>query len=98
MAAWWWPFVTQSDLDAAVATLNGRIDKMATQADVDAITTQVQQVATDLETAKTNLQAEIDALASANPSLDLTALNAAVAPLDAAVNSLGELKPTPPAA
>ena len=71
---------------------------MATQADVDALTTQVQQVASDLEAARTALQGEIDSLASANPALDLTGLQSAVQPLDAAVKSLGELQPTPPPA
>ncbi len=70
---------------------------MATQADVDAITTQVSQVASDLKAAQASLQAEIDSLGSANPTLDLTALQTAVAPLDSAVQSLGGLKPTPKA-
>lgn len=70
---------------------------MATQADVDALTTAIDTVATDVATAQTVLQAEIDALAQANPSLDLSALQTAVAPLDAAVQQLGALKPIPPA-
>lgn len=70
---------------------------MATQADIDALTAEINQVATDVDTAKTQLQAEIDALADANPGLDVSALQAAVAPLDGAVVALGELKPTPPA-
>lgn len=70
---------------------------MSNQADVDALTAQVTQVAADLQTAQTTLQAEIDNLASANPELDLTALQDAVAPLDAAVQKLGATVPTPPA-
>jgi multidrug resistance efflux pump len=80
-------------------TLNARVTRleqqqMATQADLDALTAQVDQVAVDLAAAQTTLQAEIDSLSSANPSLDLTGLQAAVAPLDDAVKALGELKPT----
>ena len=74
-----------------------KLTHMATQADVDAITTAVTQVAVDLATAKTDLQTEIDSLVTANPALDLTALQAAVAPVDAAVVALETLKPTPPA-
>ena len=68
---------------------------MATQADVAALTTAVGVVANNLETAKSVLQGEIDALAAANPGLNLTALQAAVAPLDSAVQALAALKPTP---
>jgi hypothetical protein len=86
--------VTTQDLNAAVAKLNKRIDQMATQAEVDAITAELGTVATDLASASTKLQAEIDALAQANPSLDLTALQAAAAPLDASVQALGNLVPS----
>ncbi len=66
---------------------------MASQSDVDALTTQVDQVATDLTAAQTSLQSEIDTLAAANPSLDLSALQSAVTPLDSAVQALGQIKP-----
>ena len=69
---------------------------MSTQADVDALTVAVTQISTDLATASTTLQAEIDKLVAANPALDLTALTAAIAPIDAAVNALDTLAPTPP--
>lgn len=68
-----------------------------TQADIDALTAQVDKVATDLAAAQAKLQTEIDNLAAANPGVDLTALQAAVAPLDAAAVALGGLTPTPPA-
>jgi hypothetical protein len=89
--------VTVDDLNAAIATLNERITQMAhaNQQDIDALTAAVNQVATDLETAKTSLQAEIDALAA--QGVDVTALQAAVAPLDSSVQALGALQPdTPP--
>ena len=86
---------TTADLDKT----NERITQLAdaTQADIDAITATVDQVSTDLATARDNLQAEIDALAAnAGTSIDVSALQAAVAPLDDAVNALGQLQPDPP--
>jgi len=90
-------YVTHEQLERALEEINERIDGMSTQADVDALTTAVDQVATDLGAAKTELQSEIDALSAANPGLNLTALQAAIAPVDSAVQALGALKPTPPA-
>jgi replicative DNA helicase len=71
--------------------------QMANQQEVDAITTEVQKVSTDLGTVKTMLQEEIDKLAEANPSIDLSGLKTAVEPLDAAVEALGSLQPLTPA-
>ncbi len=89
-------YVTNKQLAATVAELDGRIDLMATQADVDVLTASVTKVSADIANAKTTLQAEIDKLATANPALDLTSLQAAVALLDPAVLELGNLTPTPP--
>jgi len=69
---------------------------MASQAEVDTLTTEVEKVATDLGTVKTTLQTEIDNLAAANPSIDLSGLKAAVEPLDGVVNALGSLQPLTP--
>lgn len=49
-------------------------EKMATQADVDALTALVTAQTTKLQ----NIDTEVKALATANPSLDLTALTAAI--------------------
>lgn len=104
----------ERNLTAAVATLNRRIGLMASQADVDALTqvvsdqgTTIQQVATDAAAAQTTLQTELDNLEAqinAGGTVDLSALQAAVAangtalaPLDGAVQALGALVPTPPA-
>ena len=89
--------LSRGEFSRALDDLNERITLMATQADVDAITSQVQTVAADLADARTKLQAEIDGLASANPSIDISGLQAAVAPLDSAAQALGSLTPTPPA-
>lgn len=90
--------VTRDELHEHLRKLNERIDHMATQADVDAITTQVEAVEQHVTDAQTAIQAELDALASANPALDLSALTAAVGKLDPAVQALGTLKPDAPAA
>jgi hypothetical protein len=90
---------SQPDLAAVWRAIHNIQEKQKmTQSDVDAITTQVDQVAQDLTAAQVKLQAEIDALAAANPTVDLTALQAAVAPLDAAVLALGGLTPDVPPA
>ncbi len=90
-------YVTFDEFERVVDQLRERISLMATQADVDAITAQITQVSTDLAAAKTSLQAEIDKLAVANPGVDLSGLQAAVAPLDAAVQAVGGLVPDAPA-
>lgn len=114
---WMWrqptKYVTQAELRSALDEINERINQMSTseQSQIDTITAELTQVSTDVATVQTDLaasstalQAEIDALQSANPELDLTALTAAAAPIDAAVQALdtaakavGGLVPTPPA-
>ena len=69
---------------------------MGTQADVDAITTAIGQVETDLKASSDAIQAELDQLAAANPGVDLTALRSAVSGLDPAVQAIGALKPLTP--
>ena len=92
---------TQADVDALTTQAAWRAiqrlerQQVTTQADVDALTTQAGEIASDLATAKTDLQTEIDALSAANPGLDLTALQAAVSPLDQAAKDLAGLKPEP---
>lgn len=87
-------FVTHDELRRI---LDERLEDMSTQADADALTAQVAQIATDLTTTTVTLQAEIDALAgtAGAPAVDLTGLQAAVVPLDAAVKAVGALTPTP---
>jgi ABC-type transporter Mla subunit MlaD len=89
-------YVTRQEFKRAIQALNERIDGMASQqAAIDAITAQLGQVSTDLESARTTLQTEIDNLAAANPGVDVTALQNAAAALDPAVQSLAGLTPTP---
>lgn len=90
--------VTIEDLNEAIANINQRMTLMegAHQSDIDALTAQINQVAGDLDVTRTRLQTEIDSLAG--QGVDVTALQAAVAPLDDAVKSLGDIQPTPPPA
>jgi flagellin-like hook-associated protein FlgL len=74
-------------------SIERQLTHMATQEEVTAITTEVEKVATDLGTVQSTLQTEINNLAAANPSVDLSGLQTAVAPLDAAVEALGNLQP-----
>lgn len=96
---WGRRYVSEYEFDSTVRKINERIDEMeaSEQAQVDALTAQIGTVATDLANAGSKIQMEIDALSAANPTVDLTALQAAVAPLDASVQALGALAPTPPA-
>lgn len=74
---------------------------MSTQDQVDADTQAVQQVATDLETARTSIQTELDNLQSqidqGGKPTDLSALTAAIGQLDPAVQAVGALTPSKPA-
>lgn len=72
-----------------------RNNQVSLQEEINGITTELDQVATDLTTVQATLQTEIDNLAAANPGVDLSGLRTAVAPLDAAVQALGKLEPTP---
>lgn len=87
--------VNNSGRDKALWIAIKRLEEnqMATQEEVNTITTEVQKVAADLQTASTTLQTEIDNLAAANPAVDLSGLRTAVQPLDAAVQALGNLQP-----
>lgn len=98
-------------LERKIQRIESRQDDMeaAEQAAIDQLTTElgvqhtaIEQVATDATASQKTLQAEFDSLAAANPGLDLSGLQAAVAangaaiaPLDPAVKALGEIKPTP---
>jgi predicted negative regulator of RcsB-dependent stress response len=71
---------------------------MTAQADVDAAVTAVQGVTADLGNAVTNIKAEIAALQAAGVTVDTTALDAAIAPLEAAQAAVDALETsTPPA-
>ena|ERR1035437_7181404 len=68
-------------------------NQMSTQAQVDALTAELTQVASDLVASSAALQTEIDSLSAANPGVSLTALQAAADALDPAVKAIGALVP-----
>lgn len=70
--------------------------QMSLQEEINAITSELEKVSGDIATVQTNLQSEIDNLAAQNPSVNLSNLRNAVAPLDAAVQALGKLEPVVP--
>jgi hypothetical protein len=104
-------YVTQAQLRTAIANLTSQYasqilllrvavnkleeQQMSTQADVEVLTAAIGTVSADLDAAKVKLQAELDALSTANPALDLSGLQAAIAPLDAVAQGLGALVPAP---
>jgi multidrug resistance efflux pump len=91
-----WQPVTQRQFWHEINKINQRISHMASQADIDALTAELQNVANDLAQTQTVLQSEIDNLADGNPGLDVSALQQAADALDPAVQKLGSITPTPP--
>ena len=65
----------------ALARILERLDIMATQADIDALTAQITDRDAALATALAGIQGDLDALKAANPAVDITALQASVAAL-----------------
>ncbi len=69
-----------------------------TQADLDALAGALNDVSTRLTSADEGLQAEIDALQAANPSLDLSGVQAALANVSAQVDATAAMVPVAPSA
>lgn len=73
---------------------------IATQAEVDALTTKVSEIEGQVATAKQSIEAEFNALekqigeGAKTAELDLTKLDTAIASLGVATGELEELKPT----
>lgn len=88
-------YVTRREFDHELAELNERLTRMSTQ--FDDLNAAIDQVSGDLTTATTELQAELNALAAANPGIDLSPAIAKVQALDTAVQAVGTLKPDTPA-
>lgn len=92
--------VTGRQILAQLNTINKKLDVlMSQQDDLNTDVQAIQQAVTDLGTAATSIEDEITALKNANPSLDLTALDAQVASLKDAVTAVGAIAPpaAPPA-
>lgn len=92
-------YVTREQLWRVVEGLNERIDALeaSEQGQIDAITAELTTVQTDLGTAQTTLQTEIDSIVQGNPP-NLDALKAVADQLDPLVQTIAGLKPTPPPA
>lgn len=86
-----------------IGAIEARTDRleqlaMSTQSQIDQDTNALQQVQTDLATAKQRLQDELDALqaqVNSNGPINLDGLNAAVVALQPVGQQLGGLTPTP---
>ena len=98
---------TNGQILAAVSAVSKKLDTalsqigtiMSQQDDLTADVQVVNQAVTDLGTAATLIEAEIAALKTANPALDLTGLDSAVGSLKTAVSGVTAIAPpaTPPA-
>jgi hypothetical protein len=88
----WNPIAVLADIQRTVHAINTKAAQLMSQqddiaADVQAIT----QAVTDLGTAAAAIEAEIAALKNANPALDLTGLDAAVASLKTSVTTIAAI-------
>jgi hypothetical protein len=92
-----WPFSRNPSLQAQITALSKKVGLMATQADVDALTARLAALDTRAKNAVAAIQAEIAKLQTANPSLDLTGLTAAVSNLESDATAAEGLE-SPPAA
>lgn len=83
------------EADATTTALTEMRKTMATQADIDALTTKLSDMKDHLTSADAGIQAEIDALKAANPAVDVTALQSAVDALSGQVDATAALVPAP---
>jgi len=89
-------------LHRRVRALEERMELMdasgaATQAQVDADTAAIAKIGTDLSASVATIQTELDSLHTGNPGIDLSKLEAALAPLDAQAKAVATLAPQAPA-
>lgn len=78
----------------AITTANKKLDIIMSQNDeLNSDVQAISQAVTDLGTASTAIEAEIASLKSANPALDLTGLDTAVASLKTAVSGVSAIAP-----
>ena len=76
-----------TELQRKFTTIIGRLENMATQDQVDALTATVTTFGTDLTGAVAGIQSDLDTLKAANPGLNLDALTASVGALGTVVAS-----------
>ena len=94
------PLATSANVAAAQAAITQEITTMSgtVQSQLDAITAQLGTIDTTLETAVTAIEAEIASLQAANPTVDFTGVNAAVAKLQTDVSAAAAIPPAAPPA
>lgn len=86
--------ITNLQILRSLQELHAKVDViMSEQDDINADVTTIEQGVAALGTAAAAIQAEIDALKAANPTLDLTGLDKAAADLTGAVGSVSALAP-----
>lgn len=85
-----WPF--GPSLQTQITALNKKVAKLASQADVDALTARLAALDTRTSAAVTAIKAEITALQNANPNLNLDGLTAAVGQLETDESSVEGLE------
>jgi hypothetical protein len=85
-------------LEHIAETLHRIENTMATQADVDALTTALTSDTSELGTALTAISDQIASLQAANPGVDLSGLQTAAANLGTAVTNIAALVPAAPSA
>lgn len=85
-----WPF--GPSLQTQINALNKKVAKLASQADVDALTARLAALDTRTSAAVTAIKAEITALQNANPNLNLAGLTAAVGQLETDESSVEGLE------
>jgi DNA anti-recombination protein RmuC len=90
-------FVTHKQLEEELEPIKDKIKNMATQDDINALTTSIQQVGTDLTNSVATVQNEINNLAQQNPQLDLSGVQNAVSALDEQAKAVSGLVPNEPA-
>ena len=91
MASWNLPAVL-ADIQRTVHAIDTKAGQlMSQQDDLTADVQAIDQAVTDLGTAATAIEAQIAALKTANPALDLTALDTAVGSLKTAVSGVAAI-------
>lgn len=85
------------EMEHRIITRLERFTIMATQAEIDAVTSGLADLKSKLDADDSAIQQEIASLQAANPSLDLSGLQSAVSDLSASVDATTALVPAPDA-
>lgn len=80
-----------------ITDLTTKVDHMASQADIDNLAARVDAVGTAVSTGVSAIRQDIADIRAANPAVDLTALEASVATLEASAQGVTDLDAEYPA-